>query len=115
MEKPSPQFISKLEQDLRLAYRSEFKPEKAPWLGNFLKLWVPAFSGALVIALLLMNFSFRQSINSPAAVSQSDPGAEARLITFSEGKAEEEIIADFDNDELAQIDNGVRLAADGNY
>lgn len=116
MEKPSPQFIRKLEEELRLAYRAQYQAQRAPAhpLGNFFKFFVPAFSGLLVAALIILNFNGGIFQNSQQQNPQQS-GDAATLATFDEGQEEEQIAQDFDNQELSQIDSGVKLVAEGNY
>ncbi len=112
MHKPSPQFIGKLESELRLAYRAQYNNSAAPRpLGKFFAFLVPAFSGLLVIAILLVN---NWSANS--TVQEGNAGVnEANFITFNEGEEEEAIAQSFDNEELNRIDSGVQLIAQANY
>lgn len=120
MKKPSPQFISKLENELRLAYRAQYQnqqPETRPF-GHFFRFFVPALSGALVLVLVLLNFKGNLIPTNPPQDNQQnqqtgDTGES--LVTFNEGAQEEQIVQDFDNDELSQIDSGVKLVAESNY
>jgi hypothetical protein len=114
MVKPSRQFVSELEAKLRMAYRAEFTPGKNLQFNGFLKFFIPATSGAFIVALLLLNITTQQDTNINNVANQTGTGG-AQYISFIAGKEEEEIIKDFDNDELNQIDNGVRLAAAGNF
>jgi hypothetical protein len=117
MQKPSQQFVTKLETELRLAYRGQYHQTKRPFT-TLLKFLVPAISGALVITILIVNFKadnvgkVDQPVNIQAGEQDFDEG---RLLTFNEGADEEEIVQNFDNEELNQIDNGVQLVAQGNY
>lgn len=115
MKKPSPQFIGKLEEELRLAYRAQYQPQKAAHpVMNFFKFFVPAISGALVLVILLMNFKGGFVTNPANDQTSQENGADV-LVTFNEGTAEEQVVQNFDNDELSQIDSNVRLIADSNY
>ena len=107
MEKPSTQFVQKLERDLRLAYRAEFNLVKQPVWGGIFKVAIPAVSGAFVVALLIFNFALK---DTPVADVQKN----VELITYNETADEEQLIRDFDNDELNQIDSNIQLAAAGN-
>lgn len=114
MHKPSPQFIGKLESELRLAYRAQYRNAAAPRpLGKVFAFLVPAFSGLLVIAILLVN----NGSNTNSSNIQ-DGGAdinEESLVTFNEGAEEEAVAQGFDNEELNRIDSGVQLIAQANY
>ncbi len=126
MKKPTPQFINKLENELRMAYRAQYSAghERArkPFWGGFLKFFIPTFSGALVIAVVLLNFkggvvqqNAQQNNDAQTATNIETPASDTRLVTFDAGTQEEQIVQDFDNDELNQIDSGIRLIAEGNF
>jgi hypothetical protein len=121
MQKPSPQFVSRLESELRMAYRAQYQNAAAPkLLRNMWKFFVPAFSGALVLGLVLVNFkpAIQETNTKMTAFTQTineGPANEERFVTFNEGEQEEEIVNDFDSDELNQIDNSIKLVAAGNY
>lgn len=124
MQKPSPQFIRKLESELRMAYRAEHQGRQLPVpkpFGGIFRFLLPAFSGALVLAIVFMNYIGNPSTTLPDSQNPTQAGAadaggngEDRLITFNEGE-EEQVVQGFDNEELNQIDNGVKLVAAGNY
>ena len=122
MQKPSPQFVSRLESELRMAYRAQYEKQGVGMkhLSNFWKFFVPAFSGALVIGLVFMNFkpAIQETSTKMTAFSQAineTPSDEERFVTFNEGEQEEQIVSDFDSEELDQIDNSIKLVAAGNY
>jgi hypothetical protein len=123
MQKPSPQFVGKLENELRMAYRAQYGLEKTGMarggIGRFFKFFVPALSGALVLAIVVLNgkggliksgMDLTQQ-NSQVRVETADD----QFVAFTAGKEEEEIIADFESEELEQIDNEVRLIAEANF
>jgi len=123
MQKPSSQFTEKLENDLRMAYRAQYQPTPvAHPIMRFLKIFVPAFSGAMVLILILWNLKGtmvptnqqnnpNDNSNNPQNVENTDSNLEA----FDVGTNEDQFVQDFDNDELNQIDNGVKLVAESNY
>lgn len=123
MQKPSPQFVSKLENELRMAYRAQYGREKPATarggIGRFFTFFVPALSGALVLAIVVLNgkggliksgMDLTQQ-NSQVQVETADD----QFVAFTAGKEEEEIIADFESEELEQIDSEVRLIAEANF
>jgi len=108
MKTPSPQFIGKLENELRLSYRAQYQNQKEAekpqgGFGRIFKFLVPAFSGALVLAIIIFTQTSRVDT------------ADDRFMAFNEGAEEEQIILDFDSEELDQIDNEVRLIAEANF
>lgn len=125
MQKPSPQFVSKLENELRMAYRAQFRQQNDArasrgGFGNLLKFFVPAFSGALILAVVVLNGTDGLVGDGGKNVSQQnsqvrDETADDQFMAFTAGKEEEEIMADFENAELDQIDNEVRLIAEANF
>jgi hypothetical protein len=116
MQNPSPQFTEKLEQELRLAYRAQYQQAGArnP-LAGFLKIFVTAFSGVLVLSILVLNYA--GVFNADNAVPQSTDsfGMEDNLSALNDSSQEAQAAQDFDNDELAQIDNNVQTVANGNF
>ncbi len=116
MQKPSQQFVSKLEERLRLAYRAEYQKAAAPSPARrFFRFFIPAFSGALVIVLVLMNSG--NILNPPPLQNnqQSNDASDQHFEAFNEGDQEAQLVQDFDNDELNQIDNGVKFVASSNF
>lgn len=112
MPQPSPQFIQRLEQELRYTYRAQYQQKKSFSLAGMAKILIPAFSGLFVVTLILINFVFTAEVAAPIEAQQASSGVET--VAFSEGQAEEELINSFDNEELNQIYNGVQLAAASN-
>ncbi len=123
MQKPSPQFVSRLENELRIAYRAQYQREKTGvtrgGLGRFFKFFVPALSGALVLAIVVLNGPGRL-INGGTDLTQQNSQvqvetADDQFMAFTAGKEEEEIITDFESEELEQIDSEIRLIAEANF
>lgn len=114
MKNPSPQFIGKLENELRSAYRAQYQPARKP-LGNFFKFFLPALSGALVLGMVLLNFGGNIFSNNNQQTSADNNSSDSRLAAFNDGADEEQLAKDFDNDELTQIDNNVRLVSLSNF
>lgn len=118
MSQPSPQFIQRLEQELRYAYRAQYQSKKRFGWSDIAKVIIPTFSGLFVIALLLINFVFKSDIPPQTQIEPSlqaqQINSNTETVAFSEGQAEEELINSFDDEELNQIYNGVQLAAAGN-
>lgn len=123
MQKPSPQFVSKLENELRMAYRAQYGREKPAiargGIGRFFTFFVPALSGALVLAIVVLNGK-GGLIKSGMELTQQNSQvqvetADDQFVAFTAGKEEEEIIAEFESEELEQIDSEVRLIAEANF
>ena len=118
MTKPTPQYVQKLEQELRMLYRQQHvQLRPAAWsLGRLFKLLIPVASSAFVIALLLFSFILKTPSISPVynpdttqnTENSIDPATQ-KILAFDEGSAEDDIINDFDGDELTQIDQGISL------
>lgn len=123
MQKPSPQFVSRLENELRIAYRAQYQREKTGvargGLGRFFKFFVPALSGALVLAIVVLNGPGRLINGGPDLTQQNSQvqaeTADDQFMAFTAGKEEEEIITDFESEELEQIDSEIRLIAEANF
>ena len=108
-----------------MAYRAQHQGQQLSVpkpFGSIFRFLIPAFSGALVLALVFMNYFGKLSTTLPdsqnptqAVAADADGNGEDRLITFNEGGEEEQVVQGFDNEELNQIDNGVKLVAAGNY
>jgi len=120
MQQPSQQFVTKLEKELRMAYQGQYQPAPIahPFL-RFFKFFIPAFSGALVLIFILWNLkgNFVQTNQSPDQSNQQniDNTSVTNFTAFDEGNNEEQVMQSFDNDELNQIDSGVKLVAESNY
>ncbi len=114
---PSPQFVQKLESELRLLYRQQLaeQPPKLVSWKNFFRLFIPTLSGSVALILILFNFVFksaptgglsdqaaRKSVISDETVTDNTPADEAKPM--------QELANYFNSDEMNQIDQGVMLA-----
>lgn len=127
MKKPSPQFVSRLEQELRVVYRAEYASEqgKHSWFSRLPKFFVPVFSGVLLAAIFVLNnqgnfpaglkTSLTQQGSLSSQVAANSDGLEERFVVFNEGKDEEQFLKAFENEDLETIDNTVRDVAEANF
>lgn len=108
----NPVFIQKLEHQLRLNYRQEFssiqaktsQPAAFSW-AKILSYGIAFTSGALVLGVFLFNVIFQDSLWSNTSMQPNFN----EIVTFDQGKAEEELLTNFEN-EMDQIDQGITLA-----
>lgn len=63
MQKPSPHFVQKLEQELRLLYRTEHQKQSALSWKNIFYLLIPVSTGALVLTFLMVSGIFQGKID----------------------------------------------------
>lgn len=115
MTKPSPQFVHRLETELRTAYRIQYAQKNRWSLANTLKIGVPAFAAGFGMLLLALNF-----LTPPTTSPINEPELQASIpdvntVSFNVGTDEEEILNQFETDEFKEMENGIKLAAAGNF
>ena len=96
-------------------YQQKQIPVQGSFFNNILKIFLPLASSAFIIALLLINFVFKTPDTLPTTAAPENQNMIAanqatQKLVSDEDITAEDIINDFDDDELNQIDQGVTLA-----
>lgn len=127
MEKPSPQFVSRLEKELRMAYRAEYAGDqvKSSWFSRLPRFFVPVFSGVMLAAIFVLNnqgnftagvkTDLPQQSGLSSQTSTNPGGLEDRFVVFNEGTDEEQFLKAFENEDLETIDNTARDVTEANF